>query len=449
MNWKLRSTISILLIAVISSLFGAVESNAIVAFSKKYDASCALCHQEWPTLNRFGEQFKLNGYQMLKSPDGSTTAKRDLKTGLFLDIGNANPPISLSVKGGLHLTRKSSGPDGTQNSGLFSEVDGTYVDLVAAGTFAEDVAYYILAPLNSDQQAIGHAKFSNMFGSGSFAIDLGAMRLFDYDVPIYSRPIFGTWAKYDYTPFYNRLGYIGINSHSSDTGIRLYGNPGYDKFVYELALFTGSNITEQGDNDSANAYTMMWRLNLEALALSLRFYSNDSSIYDMNYNYSGESIAFTPNLLETDESLKQFILNLQYPLERLLLDFSFESVSLDFDARETTTDSGTYNLSATKISKESFGAGLIWKTNSWFLVGFGVSYSTVGEYDYIINGTNQKADKQKFVMYALRTEFDPAVNMKIGLEYMIDKSNEEARTRSDQTIFDKQNQFMLQWRMTF
>src|SRR5271157_3894334 len=38
--------------------------RAIPAFARKYGMPCSSCHQAWPMLSPFGQQFKDNGYQM-------------------------------------------------------------------------------------------------------------------------------------------------------------------------------------------------------------------------------------------------------------------------------------------------------------------------------------------------------------------------------------------------
>jgi hypothetical protein len=38
--------------------------HAIPAFARKYGMPCSSCHEAWPKLSPFGQQFKDNGYQM-------------------------------------------------------------------------------------------------------------------------------------------------------------------------------------------------------------------------------------------------------------------------------------------------------------------------------------------------------------------------------------------------
>src|SRR6202162_1422440 len=41
-----------------------VKVRAIPAFARKYGMPCSSCHEAWPKLSPFGQNFKDNGYQM-------------------------------------------------------------------------------------------------------------------------------------------------------------------------------------------------------------------------------------------------------------------------------------------------------------------------------------------------------------------------------------------------
>src|SRR5215813_15204617 len=45
-------------------LFSCSSASAIPAFARKYGMPCSSCHEAWPKLSPFGQQFKDNGYQM-------------------------------------------------------------------------------------------------------------------------------------------------------------------------------------------------------------------------------------------------------------------------------------------------------------------------------------------------------------------------------------------------
>src|ERR1700738_5668897 len=45
------------------------SARAIPAFARKYGMPCSACHEAWPKLNNFGQDFKDNGYQMMNDRD--------------------------------------------------------------------------------------------------------------------------------------------------------------------------------------------------------------------------------------------------------------------------------------------------------------------------------------------------------------------------------------------
>ena len=47
-----------------ASLIPAGKPHAIPAFARKYSMPCSSCHEAWPKLSPFGQQFNDNGYQM-------------------------------------------------------------------------------------------------------------------------------------------------------------------------------------------------------------------------------------------------------------------------------------------------------------------------------------------------------------------------------------------------
>jgi len=55
--------------------FTPAPSYALPNFAKKHEASCTLCHTVWPALNRFGEQYFMNGFQMPDTEDGGDVGK--------------------------------------------------------------------------------------------------------------------------------------------------------------------------------------------------------------------------------------------------------------------------------------------------------------------------------------------------------------------------------------
>ena len=58
------ATIALQVILILSS---SQDTNALPAFARKYGLRCSACHESWPMLNYFGQEFKDNGYQLFRA----------------------------------------------------------------------------------------------------------------------------------------------------------------------------------------------------------------------------------------------------------------------------------------------------------------------------------------------------------------------------------------------
>src|SRR2546421_12814433 len=55
---------------VLLFLFASYKpAHAIPPFARKYGLPCSACHEAWPKLNSFGQEFKDNGYQLMNDRD--------------------------------------------------------------------------------------------------------------------------------------------------------------------------------------------------------------------------------------------------------------------------------------------------------------------------------------------------------------------------------------------
>src|SRR6201998_1256191 len=61
-----RPVKSLLVVGAVLGIFLTTVSpaSALPAFARKYGMPCSSCHEAWPKLSPFGQQFKDNGYQM-------------------------------------------------------------------------------------------------------------------------------------------------------------------------------------------------------------------------------------------------------------------------------------------------------------------------------------------------------------------------------------------------
>ena len=71
---------------------GVSQAAAVPAFARKYGFSCMQCHSNWPTLNEYGRQFKLNGY--VPSRDSEEGVLKTKDASLWIE---KNFPLSVVV----------------------------------------------------------------------------------------------------------------------------------------------------------------------------------------------------------------------------------------------------------------------------------------------------------------------------------------------------------------
>jgi hypothetical protein len=75
-------------VILVSHLFTTTDAQAIPAFARKYDVNCTVCHTRVPRLNRTGERFLENGYQLPGTEDGDTIKKSRLGDLTLDDVTN-------------------------------------------------------------------------------------------------------------------------------------------------------------------------------------------------------------------------------------------------------------------------------------------------------------------------------------------------------------------------
>src|ERR1035437_7050553 len=101
---------------VCSSLIWASRSYGIPAFSRKYQTSCATCHNNYPELNDFGLAFKKNGFKFPKDDElfvkdapvllGSKAQKGAFPEAIYPGEIPGSLPISFRYEGNLNWNAK-------------------------------------------------------------------------------------------------------------------------------------------------------------------------------------------------------------------------------------------------------------------------------------------------------------------------------------------------------
>ncbi|GMT41884.1 MAG: hypothetical protein IEMM0002_0295 [bacterium] len=425
------------------------DAEAIPAFAKKYSAPCNLCHSSWPELNKVGWRFKINGYQTEDGRDGAEVGKFSPTFDLNLDIGNANPPISLRFGGGINLYSPQSRPGINPSPDDFAccTRDNT-LKLYAAGTVGTDLGYYVSYPLTGRNLEQAYLRYVNLFGQGSLGIDLGAFRTADFDSVSPHRE----WFAEPNTAFYGNststAGDQGLTAGYQDTGIRLFGNPDYGSFSYDLIYVSGTRAEGLSGYSNGSAVSAMGRIDAGRFSGSLRYWNSESADLTFkntggvfSYNLAGDG-EFNGNPAEPDETTQDYILALKYGAKKWQTELVYDFNVFQVDPR-TAASGDVY--SRDKVTHSGLSVAAILRINSLITMGGRYGFSTVGSYSYDLNGAATVVPAANTSKVEIRMEFTPVQNARIALQYTLDDSNGEARKNDDGTVYGLQNNLTLLW----
>ena len=135
---------------------------AIPAFARKYGLPCSACHEAWPKLNSFGQNFKDQGYQL----------NNDRDSPIWL-----NPsywPVAMRITPHWHYETAGrqlvdSGDGQVEQTIKTSGFDLTGIDILAAGTLAKNVSFLLVPSIDPGDGTTGfesaNVRFDNIKGS--------------------------------------------------------------------------------------------------------------------------------------------------------------------------------------------------------------------------------------------------------------------------------------------
>jgi hypothetical protein len=187
--------------AALGICFSTVSpASALPAFARKYGMPCSSCHEAWPKLSPFGQQFKDNGYQMGNDRDAP------------IFQSPAYWPVTFRITPQWHrestnkaaVDQTATGEAQVTTHGF----DWSGLDFHTAGTLAKDFSFYVLP--SSDNTGAFHfeavwARLDNIAGSSWLNIKLGK---FELDNLLSEKRILtltsisGVYTNYHFQPMY-------------------------------------------------------------------------------------------------------------------------------------------------------------------------------------------------------------------------------------------------------
>ena len=209
---------SIVLFGVLTAiLLVATDASAIPAFARKTKLGCNACHTIFPQLNRFGRDFRDNGFrtpdeieQLLKktAPPPSPSPAED-----FWSFIPDQIPFSIQAK--LHDAINPKG-------GVKSDFQLEELQFQSGGTFTPRVSYYLHHHLVEEGGPgtlyTGWVRFNNLRGSDWLNVTVG-----QFELPITFSPEIERLSSFEYLAYDRQLGVNTFNLNNPQLGAQVFG----------------------------------------------------------------------------------------------------------------------------------------------------------------------------------------------------------------------------------
>jgi hypothetical protein len=233
---------SVALLAVL--LIDCRPATAIPAFARKYGMPCSSCHEGWPKLSYFGQQFKDNGYQMGNDRDAPI-----FQQAAYWPVTFRITPFWSRESTSKAQVDGSNGPGGNEAKITTDGFNWTGLDFHTGGTLAKNFSFYVLP--SSDEYGAFHfesvwARMDNILGSSWLNVKMGK---FELDNLLSEKRILtltgvgGQYWNYHFQPFSqpgvpeNYVFGIGDNQ----VGLEWMGHSKDDRTRVSAALLTSSD----------------------------------------------------------------------------------------------------------------------------------------------------------------------------------------------------------------
>jgi hypothetical protein len=245
------------LVCLTMLLLSCSPASALPAFARKYGLPCSSCHEGWPKLSYFGQQFKDNGYQLGNDRDAPIFQQAAYWPVTFRITPywsrQSTSAVQVDGSNGFGGNTAKVTTDGFNLSGL---------DFHTGGTLAKNVSFYVLP--SSDEFASFHfesvwARIDNVANSPWLNFKLGK---FELDNLLSEKRILtltsvgGQYWNYHFQPFSspgipeNYTFGIGDNQ----LGFEWMGHSADDRWRASASVLTASDGTP--DVPYASAYDM-------------------------------------------------------------------------------------------------------------------------------------------------------------------------------------------------
>ncbi len=239
-KWRLAASLMLAFLGIAFVILSSAPAHAIPAFARKYGLPCSACHEAWPKLNSFGQNFKDNGYQLNNDRDSPIW----LNPSYWPVAMRITPHWHYESLG--HQTVQSG--DGTiERTVTSSGFDLTGIDILTAGTLAKNVSFLLVPSIDPGDGTTGfesaNVRLDNIKGSPWLNFKFGKYEL---DTPLSEKRIMtlsnngGFYQLWHYSP----LGGDNINDFTvgeNQLGVEMMGHSLDDHTRYAASLISSTN----------------------------------------------------------------------------------------------------------------------------------------------------------------------------------------------------------------
>jgi len=153
-NLFIRNSFSSFMLTVgVVFLFISAQVQAIPAFARKYQANCALCHNNEPRLAPFGQKFLENGYQLPGTEDGAETAKMQLEGEQGpVTLDKLSNMMAVRIRADIEKASFKQLKDDMKTEGVNEQTNvemPRIINIFFGGTATKNLSYFLEAEYNT------------------------------------------------------------------------------------------------------------------------------------------------------------------------------------------------------------------------------------------------------------------------------------------------------------
>jgi hypothetical protein len=234
---RFKSSVPLTLAFVIFIVAISNSSYAIPVFARKYSLPCSACHEAWPKLNSFGQNFKDNGYQLMNDRDSP----------IYL-----NPsfwPVALRTTPHWHYESTGRTPVDTPNGPVEQTVktsgfDITGIDILAAGTLSKNISFLLVPSIDPGDGTVGfeaaNVRFNNIRSTTWINVKFGKAEL---DLPLSEKrgmTLSNSGGEYQLYHFLPGGDVTATSPADNQLGIELMGHSLDDHTRYVLSVVSST-----------------------------------------------------------------------------------------------------------------------------------------------------------------------------------------------------------------